>query len=424
MTEYFLAWLWKFRHLDTELLLESGESLLILSPGTQNTDGGPDFFNARIRIDNTTWAGNVELHIKSSDWYRHDHHKDDAYRNAILHVVYENDIQVTYPDGQGIPTLVVKNRFSPRLYEKFMMLGSGTQWIPCYNQLPEQKISGFSLWSPALVTEKFITRTHSIRLLWDSAQYNWDEAFYRQIAWCFGFRVNNLAFELLAKSLSLKIIQQNSSNLQLTEALLFGQAGMLDGEFEEEYPQALKRDYTFLKAKYRLSPCPALPWKYLRMRPSNFPTIRISQLANLLHVTGGKFFQLLEHGDVPDIFRDSKIVASEYWFTHYLFDKPSVFSRKTLGRESADLLMINGVAPFLFFYGYEKDLPGAREKALALLERLGPENNAVISRWKSAGIICENALESQALLFLKKSYCDQKRCLDCRIGHELLTDNY
>jgi hypothetical protein len=424
MTEYFLAWLWKFRHLDSGLILESGEQLLILSPGTQNTDGGPDFFNARIRIDDTTWAGNVELHVKSSDWYRHDHHKDDAYRNAILHVVYENDTPVTYPDGHEIPTLVVKHHFPPRLFDRFIQLGTSNQWIPCYNQLKDQKISGFSLWSPALATEKFINKSQTIRLLWESALFNWDEAFYRQIAWCFGFRVNNIAFELLAKSISLKIIQQNASSLPLLEALLFGQAGMLEDEFEEDYPQSLKRDYNFLRAKYRLAPCPVIPWKFLRMRPSNFPTIRISQWANLLHITGGKFFQLLEHGDVPDIFRESKIVTSEYWFTHYLFDKPSVFSRKTLGRESADLIMINGIAPFLFFYGFEKAQPAFREKALELLERLGPENNAVITRWKSTGLTCENALHSQALLYLKKDYCDQKRCLECRIGHELLAETY
>ena len=421
MTETFISYLWKYRCLNPELVTQSGEQMVVLHPGEQNSDGGPDFFNARLKIGNTTWAGNVEIHVRSSDWYRHGHQEDQAYRNAILHVVYEDDNPVKYPDGAFLQTLVVKDRFPGSIFDRYLMLLKNEQWIPCYNQLKASKVSGFGLWAPVLAVERLINKSDYIRRLWESCLCNWDEAFYRHLAWCFGFRVNNVAFELLSRSLPLKIVRQHCTSIIQTEALLFGLAGMLEGSFSDEYPNNLFTEYKFLKSKYKLEPVASASWKYLRMRPSNFPTIRISQWAKFLNLSGGRFFHLLEHSSVTEIFEHSEIQSSEYWDTHYMFDRPSVYSRKILGKESANLLIINGIAPFLFFYGYEKDQPACREKALGFLEQTNSEMNAVTARWKDSGLLCENAMHSQALLQLKRFYCDRKRCLECRIGIELLT---
>lgn len=422
MTEEFVIWLWQHSNLEPTLFLDNGEEVTIVSPGTRNTDGGPDFFNARIRWGNTTWAGNVEIHLRASDWYRHGHQNDPAYNNTILHVVLENDVPVTTTTGNNIPALVIRDRFPAGMSERYKTIAESAQWIPCARQISAESIITFKRWAPALAVQKLVENSESIHQQWESAQYNWDEAFYRRMAWCFGFRVNNTPFEMLAKSIPLKIIQKNSSDPLLLEALLFGQAGMLEEDFSDEYPQLLKKEYRYLRSKYNLASFQGIPWQYLRMRPSNFPSIRISQWANLLHQTCGDFFTIMEHGDIPSVFRNAGIVSSEYWFNHYLFDKSSVFSRKVLGHESINLLMINGIAPFLFFYGLEKDDPSFREKALGLLERIESENNVVIRNWKSHGMTGDHALHSQALLYLKKYYCDRKRCLDCRIGYAILSD--
>lgn len=421
MNESFISYLWKYRRLYTDLVTESGDQLVILHPGEQNTDGGPDFFNARLRIGNTIWAGNVEIHLRSSDWYKHGHQNDQAYRNAILHVVYEDDFPVKQPDGNFLQTLTVKDRFPGQIFDRYRQMAKNEQWVPCFNQIKGQSNLGFGLWAPGLTVERLISKSEYIRKLWESCLFNWDEAFYHHLAWCFGFRVNSVAFELLARSLPLKIIRQYVTNLHQTEALLFGSAGMLEDDFTDDYPLILQREYRFLKSKHHLEAIFPASWKFLRMRPSNFPTIRISQWASFLNHSGGRFFHLLENGSIPGIFKQSEIQASEYWETHYLFDKPSVYSRKVLGRDSANLLIINGIAPFLFFYGYEKDLQACREKALEFLEQSEFESNAITNRWRETGLPCENALHSQALLQLKRQYCDRKRCLDCRIGSELLT---
>lgn len=421
MTEEFIIWLWQHRCLDPVLFLDSGEELTVLSTGTRNTDGGPDFFNARIRWGNTIWAGNIEIHVRASDWFRHGHQNDPAYNNTILHVVLEPDASVTTSAGNLIPVLVIKDRYPSDIYERFRTIINSTQWVPCARQLQEGNTTVFPLWAPVLAVEKLIQNSDTINHLWEQALFNWDESFYRRMAWCFGFRVNNTAFEMLARSLPLKIIQKNATELPQVEALLFGQAGMLEENFSEEYPLFLQSEYKHLRSKYNLQPFTGLHWQYLRMRPSNFPTIRISQWANLLHQTGGKFFTIMEHGDIPSVFREANVTTSEYWYNHYLFEKSSVFTRKALGRESTNLLMINGIVPFLFFYGLEKDDTASREKALGLLEQIDEENNAVIREWKSLGLTCKNALHSQALLFLKKHYCDRKRCLECRIGLEHLS---
>jgi len=420
MNEAFLSYLWKFRHLSQEIRTESGDILIIMHPGVQNTDGGPDFFNARLRIGETTWAGNVEIHVLASDWYRHGHHTNGAYDHAILHVVYEADRKVYHQNGEPIQTLVIKNQFPDWLYDRYLRMMQAQQWIPCMNQLDSDENYGFSMWAPALAVERLEYKTNSIRLLLTSCGNDWEEAFYRHLTSSFGLKINNLAFELLAKSLPLKIIRQHIGDLFQMEALLFGQAGMLDKNYRDPYPCELFREYQFLRDKYSLCPLTGNLWKFLRLRPSNFPTIRISQLAGFLCHSEAQFFKLLDHGSLNGVAEGLNITASTYWNTHFLFDKPAVDQQKTMGQSCITLLVINGLAPFLFFYGLEKDQPAICQGVLSFLEQTTGEINAQTNRWKEVGFPVDNAMKTQALLHLKQFYCDKKRCLDCRIGSRLL----
>ncbi len=421
MNEAFISYLWRCRYFHREITTEAGDELIILHPGVQNTDSGPDFFNARIRIGCTTWAGNVEIHVRASDWYKHGHHADLAYDHAILHVVYDADRPVYHQNGEPVQTLVIKNQFSDEIFVRYQQMMLNQQKIPCMNQLTFTEELGFNIWVPALAVERLEHKSINIRQLLRGCGDDWEEAFYRHLAACFGFKINSLPFELLAKSVPLKIVRKHCDNLFQMEALLFGQAGMLDNNFTDLYPGELSREYLFLRKKYNLDPIPGSMWKFLRLRPPNFPTIRISQLAGFLCLTKGRFFHLFEEGSPAKVFNLFKISASVYWNSHYVFDKPAASAEKIMGDSCADLLIINGVIPFLFFHGLEKGQPSRCEEALSVLEQIIGEQNLIIDCWEKAGFPVENAMQTQALLHLKQFYCDKKRCLDCRIGSRLLS---
>ena len=421
MNEQFLSYLWKYRLIKSDLETESGEPVTILHPGDQNSDSGPDFFNARIRVGPTTWAGNVEIHVHASDWYKHGHQTDPAYHNTILHVVFESDVDVTHHNGERIPTLVLKNQYADRIFDQYESMMNNKQWIPCYKQLKDTADHNFTLWAPSLAMERLIYKSVSIKELWESCQQNWEEAFYRHFALSFGFRINALPFELLAKSTPLKIVRQQGEKLFQTEALLFGQSGLLNDGCADEYPRSLQREYRFLADKYSLKPIQGSNWKFLRLRPTNFPAIRISQFAAYLIQSHTLFSDMLGFTTCNEAASSFHIRASEYWDTHYLFDKPASFRLKYIGQSSVNLLIINGLVPFLFYYGLEKDQSSLREKALNFLEQLPGENNSEIAFWEAAGLPCRNALQTQALLHLKRFYCDKKQCLQCRIGGVLLS---
>lgn len=422
MNEQFLSYLWKYRQINAGLRTEAGDLLTILHPGDQNRDSGPDFFNARLRIGNTIWAGNVEIHVRASDWYRHGHQTDPAYDNTILHVVYEHDVTVSNQNGEEIPTLVLHEQYPEKIFEQYQLMMDNMQWIPCYNQLKDHHDVKFGLWAPSLAVERLINKSVGIRGLWESCGHDWEEALYRHLAMSFGFRINGLPFEMLAKSIPLKIVRQHCTSLFQTEALFFGQAGMLNADLQDDYPQSLWHEYRFLADKYQLKPLHESNWKFLRLRPSNFPTLRISQFSGFISNSKASFFNMLESRNLSEVVASINSPASAYWNTHYLFDKPSSFRPKMMGTGSINLLVINGLVPFLFFYGLEKDEPSLREQALNLLEQLSPEQNSEIVPWETVGIACNNALHSQALLHLKRSYCNKKQCLGCRIGSELLAD--
>ncbi|MEI6883476.1 MAG: DUF2851 family protein [Bacteroidota bacterium] len=422
MTEQFLQYLWKYRLLNPELQTVRGEKVVVLHPGMQNTDGGPDFFNARLRMGNTIWAGNVEVHVRASEWIRHRHQFDPAYENVILHVVYENDQDIRMKQKGCIPTLELKNNFPSAIEQTFEQIMHNHQWIPCSGLLGSSGMPVFRLWAPALATERLNARSDFVLRLLDEYA-DWDEVFYIFLACGFGFRINSLPFELLARSLPLRIVRRNADSLFRLEALFYGQSGLIGKHGRDAYRRALTAEYRHQQVKYNLEPLKPGLWKRMRLHPFNFPDIRISQFVQCLHACGAEPGFLYHSADKARLEEFLQPQASDYWKTHFRFGRNSGRMPKKMGRSSAHLLIINTIAPFLFAYGSAKDVSPYRIKALELLEGIGSEENHELRKWNDLGLKAGNALESQALIQLKRTYCDRRRCLECRIGLKLLDKN-
>jgi hypothetical protein len=416
MNESFLHFIWKYRLLQGPLTTTEGETLTVIHPGWHNHDAGPDFSTAKIKIGDTLWAGNVEIHVKASDWQKHQHQQDPAYKNIILHVVYEND----QPVKGSFATIVVKNAIDKSLHARYIDLIQNKNWVPCEHQASTINYFIWESWKQRLVIEKLENKQQDIQLLLDKTTMDWETAFYISMARSFGFRVNGGAFELLAKSLPLKILARHKNKLLQTEALLFGQAGFLNKSFTDAYPLTLQKEYQHLRDKYQLKPIDENLWRFLRLRPPNFPHIRLSQFAHLIYRSSKLFSYLLDTTNIRDIENMLTVKASKYWNTHYRFEKISHHQEKLLGTSSINLLMINTVIPFLFSYGNYHKNQGLKERAINFLESLPSENNHIITKWKKIGIDSQNASDSQALLFLYKNYCIAKKCLHCPIGKHIL----
>ncbi len=424
MKEELLWYLWKFKLFNNNLHLKSGEKLTILKPGIQNHDSGPDFFNALIKIDETTWAGNVEMHVKSSDWYLHGHDKDKAYNNVILHVVFKHDKDVLGKNGEPLPVLEAENNFDIKILNRYEDYIKGLRKIPCENDIDKTDYFTTINWLERLTFERLEQKAGDIINQTEDLKYDFHEAFYRKIARYFGLKANNDAFEMLAKSLPLKILTVHNENLLQLEALLYGQAGMLSSKYQDEYPQVLLEEYRFLASKYNLKPIDKSVWRFMRMRPANFPTVRISQFANLFYRTSGMLHKIFTEKNLNNIKNLFSVNASEYWDKHYRFDIPSQNKkRKIFGNTSIDILLINAVVPFVFAYGIIQNKPELKEKAVDWLEQIKAENNKFTRLYAGFGIKAENAMQSQAMVQLKTEYCDKKRCLNCAIGHYLLKRN-
>jgi len=421
MKEEFLHYLWQLQHFDRQKLKTTqGESIEIHHPGIHNFDSGPDFHNARLRIGNTLWAGNVELHVHASEWIDHQHQTDNAYDNVILHVVYEEDQVIFRRDGARIPCLELKRRIPTNISGKYMRLLNNRSWIPCQKLFSTVPAIKRALWLDRLLVERLEHNTRSIAVALEHNKGDWESTFYQYLARSFGLHINTAPFELMARSLPLKILLKHKNNPLQIEALLFGQAGLLDASFEDSYPQQLKKEYTFLQAKYQLKPIVSHSWKYSRLRPANFPTIRIAQFAAMIYQTSYLFSKILAVKNVKEVENAFDIKLSNYWLTHYRFDKLSARKNKRLGKNHIHLLIINTIVPFLFIYGKRKADERFQEQALRLLEELKPEQNHIIDGWKKLGLDPESAYETQALLQLKKVYCNLKRCLQCTIGNAIL----
>ena len=420
MNEAFLWYLWKYRLFNKALLTTEGETVEVEHPGYQNHDSGPDFFNARIRIGNTRWAGNVEVRVRSSDWYRHEHQYDRAYDNIILHVVLDSDAAIWRPDGQLIPVVELKNGFEPSKWSDYQNLANATGWIPCERQIGAVDEITLQQWLDRVLVIRLEKKTQYISALLTEFKGDWSACFFVLLARNFGFKVNAIPFELLAKSIPVKILSRHKDNLLQLEALLLGQAGFLYDLFNDEYPRKLQKEYHYLKNKLGLQPLEKHLWKFGRLRPGNFPTIRIAQFAKCLQLNAHLMAGIIEAKGLKEIQNMFTLSASEYWNEHYIPDKAADHQVKSLGRSSIDNIIINTVAPFLFIYGKSESKPALMEKALQLLDDCPSETNKIISGWEKIGIRSKTAGQSQSLIELKTTYCIDKKCLTCGIGIKLL----
>jgi len=425
MKEEFLHYLWKYNLYDPDKLVDNeGNKITVINPGEYNRDSGPDFFNARLCIGGTEWAGNVEIHIRSSHFNNHGHNLDPAFDNVILHVVSENDKKVYNTRGEEI--LTAELVFSPLIFDKYTSLINNPFVIACQSEI--SKIESFYIrhWLNTLVIERFQEKSEQIMKVFTETGSDWDETFYRMLTRYFGFRVNSEPFEMLAASLSFRIIRKHADNRFQVEALLFGTAGMLEeGLFKDAIKDAyyadLTREYKVLSSKYSLQPIDGWIWKFSRLRPANFPTVRIAQLATMLTVTGGLFSRVLEANDIRELKKLFEVRASEYWDDHFVFGKTSRSYTKITGSQAVDILLLNAVIPILFVLGRYRDSGNICERALSFLEETDPEENSIIEEWQAAGIISETAFYTQALIHLRNNYCRKRRCLECRIGTKVIS---
>ena len=422
-TEDFIHYIWKFRLFDRDnLQTTAGENIEVFSAGLPNTDSGPDFHNARLRIGDTTWAGNVELHINSSDWHKHKHTDDNAYKNVILHVVYRDDEPIVLPDGRRLATLELKDLISPELYNRYHHLVYGNQqFIPCEGSV--QAVDDITLrnWLTRVLIERLEKRSDAVMATLEKNKGDWEEAFYQFLAAQFGFKTNAVPFELMAKSLPQLTLAKHKNNPLQIEALIFGQAGFLEEEFKDDYPKKLKEEYGFLQKKNNLVPVEKHLWKFMRMRPQNFPTIRLAQFAALIIKSNHLFSKMIEIKDVTYLRKlFTELQINPYWETHYRFEAESKPSSKSLGESSIDILLLNTFVLFLFCYGKHNQQEYYINRALKLLEKLPAEQNNIVTNFGLLGIKVSTAFDSQALLELKNNYCNYKKCLHCGVGNKIL----
>jgi len=425
MKEEFLHYMWKYSLYDKERLVDNEKNkIIVLDPGEYNRDSGPDFFNARISVAGTIWAGNVEIHSKSSHFDNHGHQNDPAFNNVILHIVAENDKPVFNSKGEELLTAEIS--FDQSYYEKYTSLISNPYIIACQDDIKKLDIIPIRHWLNSLVIERLQSKMESILKTFSETGNDWEETFYRLLTRYFGFRVNTEPFEMLATALPLRIVRKHTDNIFQIEALLFGTAGLLEpGLFKEalidEYYRNLLKEYSILSSKYTLQPLHGWIWKFSKLRPSNFPTVRLSQLAAMLSVSGGLFSKILDATDINVIKEIFEVPASRYWDDHFIFGKKSRSFTKHTGSQAADILLINSVIPLLFIYGRNRDNQAISEKALSFLEEIPPEENKILAEWEAAGLNAESAFFSQALIQLRNEYCKKRKCLNCRIGNNIIS---
>ena len=416
--EDLLHYIWKYRLYQVpDLKSTLGESLEVISPGQHNHHAGPDFSNAKIRIGDTLWAGNVEVHIRSSDWNRHQHQHDKAYDNVILHVVAYHDQSIFRSDGTEITVLEIDKRIPQTISKNYEELMAGLNWIPCEKKIKFVDKNYINTCLTRVLLERLEDKSELIDKLLIEVKGSWDDAFYITLARNFGFKINALPFEMLARSIPQSLFARYKDRPFQIEALIFGQAGFLDTKVKDSYPQLLRNEYRFLRKKHDLTPLDKYLWKYMRLRPHNFPSVRLAQFAALIIRSNHFFSEMIHEKDIKlivSIF--DKLKLNEYWNTHFRFDQVSAFSELTLGKEAINNILINTVTVFLFTFGLKTDSESHKERALILLESLQPERNSIIQRFHEIGVNSVNSAISQALIQLKKSYCDQKKCLSCGIG--------
>ena len=433
--EKLLYYIWKYKLFPLRpLQTTDGQPLEVIDPGILNHDAGPDFQNAKVKIGNTIWAGSVEIHQKSSDWFAHGHHEDARYNNVVLHVAEKADRPVITQDGQTPPQMELE--VPAYLETNYKALCHTTDYPRCHRVIPRIDTFTVHSWLNALLCERLEQRAETVARRVKTANGDWEQAFFATLARNFGFGINGDAFEEWARHIPLQAVGHHRDDLFQIEALFLGQAGLLDidtipQKYREEaandgyYPR-LKQEYDYLAHKFSLQPMDAEAWKFLRLRPQNFPHVRISQLARLYYDQRAGFSRLLEAKTIEELHAMLSTHATTYWESHYTFGCPSYKNAKTLTTASLNLIVVNTVVPVLYAYGITHAQDAFRQRALQLLEPIRAENNHITRLWDECGIRAESAADSQALLQLKKEYCDRRYCLHCRFGYEFLKrkDNF
>ena len=427
--EQLLHYVWKHKMLPLqEMKTTKGLHIEVIDSGLHNMNSGPDFFNAKIKIDDTLWVGNVEIHDKASDWYLHKHDKDERYNNVILHVCGDIDMEVKNQNGDCIPQLQLD--VPEHVTQHYAELLSTDKYPPCYKIIPELSNLMVHSWMSALQTERLEQKTDAIINRVEQCNGSWEAGFFVTLARNFGFGINGDAFEHWALSIPLNDVAHHRDNLFQIEAIFMGQAGLMDLDtvpakyheiaIADGYFNKLKDEYTYLKHKFGLQQIDSNMWRFLRLRPQNFPHIRISQLANMYYTAKCSISQIVECDTVKEAMNTMHTGVTEYWETHYTFGSESEKNEKHISPFSLNLLMINTVIPVLFAYGRHQSKEKYCDRAFDFLEQLKAENNHIVRMWKECGLNVENAGDSQALIQLKNEYCDKKNCLRCRIGYEYL----
>lgn len=416
MTERLLQFIWQMQYFNKSALhTASGDQLSILYPGQYNTNQGPDFLEARISIANTKWAGNIELHVKASDWKLHKHTADQNYSNIILHVVWIHDEDIYDEKGKPVPALALNDKVPKILLQRYEELMYNHKIITCESNLHTVPEIIWDSWKTRLTAERLEKRGLMIGRYLAETNAHWEEVFWWLIARNFGTPVNSNAFEAVARSVSINILAKHKEQIQQIESFLLGQAGLLNSDFTDAYPIMLKKEYRFYKKKYNFAPVYE-PVHFLRMRPGNFPTIRLAQLAMLIHHSTHLFSQVKSAASVSDVVKLLQVTANDYWHYRYRFDEASACKEKKLGKQMIHSILINTIIPIVFAYGHIHKEQAYKNKAVSWLEDIAAENNNITREWQQLGIRNANASDSQALIELTREYCLQKRCLNCAIG--------
>nr|WP_320947393.1 DUF2851 family protein [Bacteroides intestinalis] len=420
--ELLLHYVWKHKIFPLKMLrTTTGKPVEVIDAGLPNTNAGPDFFNAKLKIDGTLWVGNVEVHTVASDWMRHGHDKDVAYDNVILHVAETVDCEVFRANGASVPQLQLSCPESIRRH--YTELSHAEIYPPCYSILASLPKLTVHSWLSALQVERFEQKARVIAARLEHCNNHWEDVFFITLSRNFGFGLNGDAFEAWANHLPFRAIDKHRDNLFQVEAFFFGQAGLLDEELpdEDEYYRKLQKEFSYLQHKFELSaPMPATQWRFLRLRPGNFPHVRLAQLASLYYRERSLFSRIMEAETLEAVRKLLTVSTSPYWEEHFNFKKTSPRQEKQVGKNAQNLIVINTVISFLYAYGLHKADEALCERATRFLESLKAEDNHIIRHWSGAGLPVSTAADSQALLQLQKEYCDKKDCLRCRFGFEYL----
>lgn len=420
MREDFLHYLWKYNKIDIlNLRTINNEAIQIINAGQYLKTAGPDFFNAQLIIGHQKWAGNVEIHIKSSDWYVHNHERDDAYDNVILHVVWEHDSEIFRNDNSAIPVLELKNYVDQELISKYNSLITPKSWIYCENDIRD--VDEFTLhnWQERLFLERLERKSLPILEMLRETNNDWEAVLFCLLAKNFGLNTNGAPFLQMAASIPFSVIRKECFDVTNLEALFYGSTGLLSEEKEDTYYRNLKTRFEYLGRKYQLDISVFEKLQFFKHRPDNFPTIRLAQLASLYHVRHNLFSQLITVASLPELYELLEVNVSDYWRSHYIFDKVSPHKKKKLSHSFIDLILINTIIPLQFTYAKSQG-EDVVDDLISLLNAVTPEKNSIIEKFTSFGLKSNSAFDTQSLLQLKNEYCTKFKCMECMIGISLL----